>query len=173
MSFSQFLSILRARWLSAVLVLLVTVGVTVGVSLVLPKQYTATANVLVDLRTPDPIVGMVLGGSVPASYMATQVDIIQSDRVARRVITALRLTENRQLREDWLDSTGGTGGSSPRSRRSDSMRRAPCSTSSGSKCSSGVRLNCVWRPTAPCRRFRRSVKAWAISSSASSPREWS
>ena len=109
MSFSQFLSILRARWLSAVLVLLVTVGVTVGVSLVLPKQYTATANVLVDLRTPDPIVGMVLGGSVPASYMATQVDIIQSDRVARRVITALRLTENRQLREDWLDSTGGTG----------------------------------------------------------------
>ncbi|MBK6854899.1 MAG: chain length determinant protein EpsF [Burkholderiales bacterium] len=109
MSFSQFLSILRARWFSALLVLIVTVGTTIGVSLVLPKQYTATANVLVDLRTPDPIAGMVLGGMVPASYMATQVDIIQSDRVTRRVIAALRLTENAQLRSDWIEATGGTG----------------------------------------------------------------
>jgi chain length determinant protein EpsF len=109
MSFSQFFAILRARWISALVVLLVTVGATVGISLVLPKQYTATANVLVDMRSPDPIAGMVLGGMVPSSYMATQVDIIQSDRVTRRVIAALRLTENPQLRNDWMDATGGAG----------------------------------------------------------------
>ncbi|MEY4750086.1 MAG: hypothetical protein RIQ60_2300 [Pseudomonadota bacterium] len=109
MSFSQFINFLRARWVSALLVLLVTVSTTLGVSLVLPKQYTATANVLVDMRSPDPIAGMVLGGGISQSYMATQVDIIQSERVTRRVIAALRLSENPQLRADWIDATGGSG----------------------------------------------------------------
>ena len=54
MTFGQFLSILRARWWVVVLVLGLTVATTVAVSLVLPKQYTATASVVVDFK-PDPI----------------------------------------------------------------------------------------------------------------------
>lgn len=109
MTFSQFLSILKARWLSALLVLALTVGTTIGVSLMLPKNYTATAAVVLDVRSPDPIAGMVLGAMAMPAYMATQVDIIQSDRVAQRVVQGLRLTENAESRRQWLEATAGKG----------------------------------------------------------------
>ncbi|RZS46767.1 chain length determinant protein EpsF [Sphaerotilus mobilis] len=109
MTFSQFLSILKARWVAALMVLVLTVGTTVGVSLVLPKNYTASAAVVLDVRSPDPIAGMVLGAMAMPAYMATQVDIIQSDRVAQRVVQGLRLTENAQTRAEWLEATGGQG----------------------------------------------------------------
>lgn len=109
MTFSQFLSILKARWVSALAVLLLTVGTAVGVSLILPKQYTATAAVVVDVKSPDPIAGMVLGAMAMPSYMATQVDIITSSRVAQQVVRTLKLTENTELRDQWLDETEGAG----------------------------------------------------------------
>ena len=56
MTFGQFLSILRARWWVALLVFLVVVGTTVGVSLLLPKNYTGTASVVIDVK-PDPVIG--------------------------------------------------------------------------------------------------------------------
>ncbi len=61
MTFGQFLAILRARFWSALLVFAVTVGTTVGVSLVLPKKYTATATVVMDLK-PDPVTAAMYGG---------------------------------------------------------------------------------------------------------------
>ena len=107
MNLTQFLSILKARWWVALLLLVLTVGTTLGVSLMLPKQYTATATVVIDVK-PDPIAGQFAGMLAP-SYMATQVDVIQSDRVARRVVRNLRLADNPQVRADWLESTGGQG----------------------------------------------------------------
>ncbi len=109
MTFSQFLSILKARWISAFLVLVFTVGATLGVSLLLPKNYTASAAVVLDVRSPDPIAGMVLGAMAMPAYMATQVDIFQSDRVAQRVVQGLRLTEDAITRQKWLDETEGRG----------------------------------------------------------------
>jgi chain length determinant protein EpsF len=109
MTFSQFLSILKARWISALLVLFITVGTALGISLLLPKQYTASSAVIIDVKSPDPIVGMALNGMLAPGYMATQVDIITSDRVARRVVQGLRLTENQDLREQWNKATEGKG----------------------------------------------------------------
>jgi succinoglycan biosynthesis transport protein ExoP len=43
--------------------------------------------------------------------MATQVDIIRSDRVALRVVRNLKLAENPQVREQWQDETEGGEGS--------------------------------------------------------------
>lgn len=111
MTFNQFIAILRARWLSALLVLVVTISATVGVSLLLPKSYTASASVVVDVRSPDPIAGMVLGAMAMPAYMATQVDIIQSDRVAQRVVQGLRMAENAETRQKWIEETDGGKGS--------------------------------------------------------------
>ncbi len=108
MSLTQFLAILRARWWVALLVLVLTVGTTVGVSLRLPKQYTATATVVVDVK-PDPIVGTMYAGGAAPSFMATQVDVIQSDRVAQRVVKNLKLAENPTIRAQWQDATDGQG----------------------------------------------------------------
>jgi polysaccharide biosynthesis transport protein len=108
MTFSQFLSVLRARWWVVALVLGLTVATTLIVSLLLPRQYTATASVVVDFK-PDPISAVMFGGMASPAFMATQVDIITSERVAQRVVRNLRLNESPQVRQQWLDETGGEG----------------------------------------------------------------
>jgi len=108
MTFGQFLSVLRARWWVVALVLGLTVATTLVVSLLLPKQYTATASVVVDFK-PDPISAVMFGGMASPAFMATQVDIIQSERVAQRVVRNLKLNESPQVRQQWLDDTGGEG----------------------------------------------------------------
>lgn len=109
MTLQQFLSILRARWASALLVLVVTVSAAIGVSLLLPKRYMSTASVMLDVRSPDPVAGMVLAGMMTPAYMATQVDLIGSERVARRAIQSLKLHENTATRDEWIESTKGLG----------------------------------------------------------------
>ncbi len=109
MSFSQFLSILQARRLMWWSILALTVVTTIIVSLILPRQYTAGATVVVDVKSPDPISGVVLQGMIAPGYMATQVDIIQSDRVAKKVLKDLRLDQSPELRSQWQDETDGEG----------------------------------------------------------------
>ena len=57
MTFGQFLSILRARKWVALMVFLLVVATTVAVSLLLPKQYTGTASVVIDVK-PDQLAVM-------------------------------------------------------------------------------------------------------------------
>lgn len=105
MNFSQFLSILRARRLLFFAVLLgVLLPVIVG-SILWPKKYVGLASVVVDIR-PDPISG-ANQGQMAAGLLATQVDIIMSERVARRVIRSLKLTEVPSVRTDWQNDTNG------------------------------------------------------------------
>lgn len=107
MSFEQFLSILKARrWVSLAIFVIAVLG-TVVVSLLLPKQYVASASVVVDMK-PDPLSGTYPGLMLP-SFMATQVDVIQSDRVAQKVVRNLKLTENPQIRQQWQEATNGQG----------------------------------------------------------------
>lgn len=108
MTFSQFLSILRARWWVMLLVLGLTVATTVVVSMLLPRQYTATASIVIDIK-PDPISAIAYGGQATPIFMATQVDVINSERVALRVVRNLRLAENPDVRAQWLESTQGEG----------------------------------------------------------------
>lgn len=108
MTFGQFLSILRARWWLLLLVLFGTVAATLTVSLLLPKQYTAVASVVVDFK-PDPISAVIYGGMASPAFMATQVDIIRSERVAQRVVRNLRLSENPQVRQQWQEEADGQG----------------------------------------------------------------
>lgn len=108
MTFTQFLSILRARWWLALAILVATVLLTAIVSLSLPKQYKAAASVVVDFK-PDPVSAMLYGGGGSPAQLATQVDIIKSDRVAERVVKNLKLAENPQVRQQWQDEAGGRG----------------------------------------------------------------
>jgi chain length determinant protein EpsF len=64
--------------------------------------------VVVDFK-PDPISAVMFGGMASPAFMATQVDIIQSERVAQRVVRDLKLNESPQVRQQWLDDTGGEG----------------------------------------------------------------
>lgn len=109
MSLLQFLLILRARARIALYIFLATVLTTLVVSLLLPKQYTASTAVVIDVKSPDPIAGMVLPGLISPGYMATQVDIINSERVAQRVVKLLRMDESPAIKEQWQEATEGKG----------------------------------------------------------------
>src|SRR6266850_1922961 len=109
MSLQQFLMILRGRLMLVASILIGTVAVIVAASLVLPKKYTATAAVVVDVKSPDPITGTMLHAMVMPGYMATQRDIITSDRVAQKVVKLLKLDEVPSKKEQWLQSTQGRG----------------------------------------------------------------
>lgn len=106
---TQFLLILRARWLVALLTLLLVVGATTAFTLLQNKQYTATASVVLDVKSPDPVSGMMLAGLMAPGYMATQSDIIKSARVAKAVVTRLQLDQNPNVRAQWSAATGATG----------------------------------------------------------------
>lgn len=108
MSFQQFLSVLRARLWAALLVFALVVATAVGVSLLLPKQYLGEASVVIDVK-PDPVAMMATPGIALPSFMATQVDILNSDRVALRVIKDLKLAENPQIRQQWQEEAKGVG----------------------------------------------------------------
>ena len=109
MSARQFLSMLRARWLLVLVLFLLSLGVAAALSLLLPKQYIASTAIVVDVKSPDPIGGTISPVLAMPSYMATQVDILESDRVALQVVRSLKLAESPEMLQQWTDDTQGTG----------------------------------------------------------------
>jgi len=102
------LRILRARFRVVILALLTTVITTLFISLLLPKQFVAKTAVLIDVKSPDPVAGLMLPALIAPGYMATQIDIITSDRVAHQVVKNLRLEDDPTLRSRWM-AAGQTG----------------------------------------------------------------
>lgn len=110
MTFNQFIAILLARWKIFVAIVIATVLTALIVSLLLPKQYTAESTVLIDFKATDPIAGYTVNSQMlTPAYMKTQIDVIESERVAARAIKNLRLDQNAQMRENWQKETGGRG----------------------------------------------------------------
>ncbi len=108
MNITQILAILKARWVLALVVFGVILATAIVVSLLLPKRYTASASVVIDAK-PDPISAMMYPGLASPAFMATQVDVIRSNRVAQRVVKNLKLAENPQVRAQWREETDGQG----------------------------------------------------------------
>ncbi len=109
MNFTQFLLVLNARKWIILGVLLVTVATTAAVSLWLPKEYTATATLIVDSKSKDPFTGQLLPAQMFPGYMATQVDIIRSPHVATRVVQGLKLADSPGTREQFMAESEGKG----------------------------------------------------------------
>jgi chain length determinant protein EpsF len=111
LTWSRLAKILLARhWLVWGACLLLGGGAVVLSKLVLPTLYTASADVLLDIRESDPVQGQTQTPSlISAGYVATQADIITSDRVARKVVRTLGLDSNPAAVQQWHDAgEGGT-----------------------------------------------------------------
>jgi chain length determinant protein EpsF len=107
MSFHQVLVILRARWRIVAGVFGGVVFAVLLLSLVWPKQYTATASVVVDNKTDPVSAGAnMAAGPQMSSYVNTQADIISSERVARRVVKSLGLDQQPAARKIWAKYPG-------------------------------------------------------------------
>lgn len=109
MNFTQFLLILNARKWVILGVLMFTVAVTVAVSLLLPKQYTATTTLIIDSKSKDPVTGQMLPVQMFPGYMATQIDIINSSQVANKVVSKLKLADSPGTKAQFMEATQGEG----------------------------------------------------------------
>ena len=104
MSLKQILRVLWARkWLVSVLLLLAsTVGTTA--TLLAPKQYTAEAAMIVEMRI-DPVLGVLAPALAGPGYMSTQVDVVKSDPVAARAVKMLGMGDSPAAVAQWRQAT--------------------------------------------------------------------
>lgn len=109
MNFTQFLLILRARKWIILGILALTVAATAAISLLLPKEYTASTALIIDSKSKDPFTGQLMPSLMFPSYMATQVDVIQSSSVAQKVVRDLKLADNAATRAQFFKATEGKG----------------------------------------------------------------
>ena len=103
----QLLLILKARYKIAALLFVCSILGGVAVVWWSPRQYVTTATVVFDVKQQDPVAGMIM--PVMPGYLATQVEIITSDRVAKRIVRSLRLDESPAVKQSWLVATNGRG----------------------------------------------------------------
>jgi len=91
-----FFSALRARFGVFAVALGVTVVAATVISLLLPKSYRATVSLLVDTKDEQSLSNTLVlpQRDMRIAYIQTQVDIITSERVARRVVSDLDLAQN-------------------------------------------------------------------------------
>lgn len=93
MNINAFIRILLARRLLIALVTGAAVAIALLVTLMTPRSYTATTELIVDGKGQDPVSGQVLPTRLLSGYIATQGDIIRSRNVANKVIDRLHLAE--------------------------------------------------------------------------------
>jgi polysaccharide biosynthesis transport protein len=106
MTATQCLSALCARWRQLALLAGSMFALALLLAVLQPPRYTATAEVLIDFK-PDPVSALAFGGMAPPAFMATQLELLRSERVASRVVEQADLMRSAEWAERWRDETGG------------------------------------------------------------------
>jgi chain length determinant protein EpsF len=107
MNLRQILLVLRLRWWLVLSIFLVVVIATFVISIMLPKRYSAEAQLLLEENRSDPLLAQVAPAWANPAFLATQVQIIRSDRVASRVVEVLGLAKDPKAIADWREATDG------------------------------------------------------------------
>lgn len=110
MNLGLFFRVVRSRLGLILSILAITLASVAAASFTMTKVYTPSAVMFVDVKALDP----VLGGAVntPQSVrgvLATQVEIIESDRVVHGVIREVGLDKRPDIVQAWTKDTDGAG----------------------------------------------------------------
>ncbi len=109
MNFNQFLMALSARRKAFALTLAAVIIAAVAVAVIVPKKYVSSATILVDARDEQTMSPTRMSARERAGWMSTQIDLIQSGRVANPVVRELTLAQQPGMREAFESETGGVG----------------------------------------------------------------
>jgi uncharacterized protein involved in exopolysaccharide biosynthesis len=105
MMLSQYLRIVWARkWWLVLFVFIVVSATGIAITLLLPRQYTAETSLIVEVRI-DPALGALAPALAAPSYMATQIEILKSERVASRAVRLLGIERSLAAVAVWRDET--------------------------------------------------------------------
>jgi len=101
---TQYLRIIWARkWVViALFVLISAAGITTV--MLMPRQYTADTSLVVEVRI-DPALGALAPALAAPTYMATQAEILKSERVASRAVKILGVERSAAAVAQWRDAT--------------------------------------------------------------------
>jgi len=105
LSLAQILSIIRAHRRLTTLIVLAVMSLTALALALWPRTYTAMVTLMVNYEVNDPLNGKELPVGQVGSYIATQVELMQTPEVLLEVVDRLKLTQKR-------DYAGGYSGSS-------------------------------------------------------------
>jgi len=106
LSLAQLFAILRAYRAAILLIMLAILAATVLIVALLPRTYSATATLMVSYDVNDPLNGKDFPIGLLGSYVATQIELMQSPEVLLPVVDRLDLTRN----EDYSGGYRGEGG---------------------------------------------------------------
>jgi polysaccharide biosynthesis transport protein len=110
MDFNQFILALRARRKVFMVVFGATVFAALAIALILPKSYVTTTTILLDARDEQSLApSLRTSARALAGYIQTQTDLIQSTKVAKRVVRDVKYTQMPGVREQYERETGGLG----------------------------------------------------------------
>lgn len=107
MTVGHLVSVLRGRWIQVAIGLGIGILLATALTVATKAKYTASASVLVDVKSPDPITGSMMQGLTSPAYMNTQVDLINSEAIARRTTSELRLDQLPEMQATYQKQTKG------------------------------------------------------------------
>ncbi len=96
LSLSQILAIIWAYRKLSLLIMFVVLAATAGVMALWPRTYSAVASLMVNYEVNDPLNGKDLPVGQVGSYIATQVELMQSPEVLLGVVDRLQLTGDKK-----------------------------------------------------------------------------
>jgi polysaccharide biosynthesis transport protein len=110
MRLSQLMRILWVHRGMGLSIMVLMLAIAVAANLLLPKKYTGESAVVVDARSIDPLGQQgTMTTQLASTYVATQVDVIDSHNVALKVVDHMKLTTDPEIVEKFQDKTGGVG----------------------------------------------------------------
>ena len=104
MFLSQYLRIVWARKWLVLGLFVVVAAVGVAVTMLMPRQYTADTSLIVEMRI-DPALGALAPALAAPSYMATQIEVLRSERVASRAVKILGVERSNTAVAQWREAT--------------------------------------------------------------------
>ena len=106
MSVAQTSAIVWAHRRFSILIVLIVASLTALALTLWPRTYTATASLMVNYEVNDPLNGKELPVGQVASYIATQVELMQTPEVLLTVVERLALTQDPEYTRGYRDGSG-------------------------------------------------------------------
>ncbi|MGJ7917777.1 chain length determinant protein EpsF [Massilia sp. LXY-6] len=104
---AQLLAVLKGRRREAQFVFAAFAAGIFATAFMLPVQYTAGASVVLNLKSADGLSSIALPGGLVSTHIATQINIVQSDRVLQKAVDALGLAKRPEWQRKWQASALG------------------------------------------------------------------
>jgi succinoglycan biosynthesis transport protein ExoP len=104
MSIRLLFEIVKTRFLLIAFTLAVAVGVAAALTYVQPKRYVASTYMVFNFEDDGPFERSAIPAQLSSSYLATQLDIIRSQKVARKVVELGNLDKDAGWREAYAEA---------------------------------------------------------------------